>query len=51
MPLPEKNAGTLTPETYWAIVNFMLVAHGVAVPAGGVNPQNAGTVKLKGAAP
>jgi mono/diheme cytochrome c family protein len=51
MPLPEKKAGTLSPEAYWAIVNFMLVAHGVAVPAGGVNPQNAGTVKLEGAAP
>jgi hypothetical protein len=46
MPLPEKKAGSLTPEAYWAIVNFMLVAHGVRVPTGGVNPQNASTVKL-----
>jgi hypothetical protein len=46
MPLPDKLAGSLPPEDYWAIVNFMLLAHGVALPAGGVTPQNASTVKL-----
>jgi len=51
MPLPEKRAGSLSPEAYWSIVNFMLLAHGVAVPEGGVTPDNAGTVKLKASAP
>lgn len=47
MPMPPDKAGTLTAEEYWAIVNFMLLAHGVAVPPGGVNAQNAGSVKLQ----
>jgi hypothetical protein len=51
MPLPEKKAGSLTPEAYWSIINFMLAAHGVLLPAGGVNAQNASTVKLASAAP
>jgi hypothetical protein len=51
MPLPEKMAGTLKPEEYWAILNFMLVAHGVSVPESGVNRENAKTVKLRVTAP
>jgi hypothetical protein len=51
MPLPEKRAGSLSPEAYWSIVNFMLVAHGVEVPSGGVTPGNAAGVKLKAPAP
>jgi hypothetical protein len=51
MPLPEKRAGSLSPEVYWSIVKFMLVAHGVAVPQGGVTTENAGSVKLKTATP
>lgn len=51
MPLPKNKIGTLPPEEYWAIIDFMLVAHGVPVPAGGVNPENASTVKLQVAAP
>ena len=51
MPLPEKRAGSLSPEAYWSIVNFMLLAHGVAVPAEGVSPANAATVKLEGSTP
>ena len=47
MPLPKSQAGTLTPEEYWAIVNYMLLAHGVAVPAGGVTESNAKTVALR----
>lgn len=46
MPLPKERAGSLSPEDYWAIINFMLVAHGVQVPPEGVNPQNAAVVKL-----
>jgi len=46
MPLPKSRAGTLTPEEYWAITSFMLVAHGSAVPDGGVTATNAGSVEI-----
>jgi mono/diheme cytochrome c family protein len=46
MPLPKEKAGSLSAEGYWAIVNFMLRAHGVAVPPEGVTAANAGSVKL-----
>ena len=46
MPLPEKKAGSLKPEEYWAIINFMLSAHGVQLPAEGVTPANAASLKL-----
>ena len=47
MPLPANSAGTLKPEEYWAIVNYMLIAHGVAVPAEGVTEANAKTVNMQ----
>ena len=47
MPLPKSQAGTLKPEEYWAIVNYMLIAHGVNVPAGGVTDANAKSVALR----
>ena len=47
MPLPRSKAGSLKPDEYWAIVNYMLVAHGVAVPEGGVNEGNAKSVPLR----
>jgi mono/diheme cytochrome c family protein len=46
MPRPAEKAGSLPSDDYWAIVNFMLIAHGVEVPPGGVNSQNASSVKL-----
>ncbi len=46
MPLPTDQAGSLSEEEYWAIINFMLRAHGVSVPPAGVNAQNASSVKL-----
>jgi cytochrome c len=46
MPLPKSRAGTLKPEEYWAITNFMLLAHGSAVPAGGLTPENAASVQI-----
>ena len=46
MPLPKSRAGTLKPEEYWAIVNFMLIAHGSAVPDGGLNAGNAASVPI-----
>jgi hypothetical protein len=51
MPLPAAKAGSLSAEQYWAIINFMLVAHGVQVPPEGVTEKNAGTVKLQVASP
>lgn len=46
MPLPAQKAGSLSPEHYWAIVSFMLLAQGVALPAEGVTPKNASSLKL-----
>lgn len=46
MPLPKKRAGTLGPEEYWAILNFILAAHGTRLPEGGVTPSNASTVEI-----
>jgi mono/diheme cytochrome c family protein len=46
MPLPAQKAGSLSPEQYWAIINFVLVAHGVRVPPEGVTAGNASSVKL-----
>ena len=39
MPLPKSKAGSLTPEQYWAVVNFMLVSHGVNVPQEASPPE------------
>jgi mono/diheme cytochrome c family protein len=44
--MPFKAAGSLRPEEYWSILNFMLFAHGAVVPADGVNATNASTVQL-----
>jgi mono/diheme cytochrome c family protein len=46
MPLPKSRAGSLKPEEYWAITSFMLLAHGSAVPEGGLTPQNAASVQI-----
>lgn len=46
MPLPKSRAGSLKPEEYWAITNFMLVAHGSSVPEGGITAENAGSVQI-----
>jgi len=44
--MPQKAAGSLKPEEYWSILNFMLMAHGVAVPNGGINASNANAVTI-----
>lgn len=46
MPLPKSRAGSLKPEEYWAITNFMLLAHGSAVPAEGISDKNASSVPI-----
>jgi mono/diheme cytochrome c family protein len=47
MPLPHSKAGSLKPEQYWAVVNFMLLGNGVSVPPGGVRAANAANVPLR----
>lgn len=49
MPLPKSRAGSLKPDQYWAITNFMLLAHGSNVPEGGVNEGNAASVPISAA--
>ena len=44
---PGDEAGTLKPQEYWAVVNFVLTAHGAALPEGGVGPQNASSVSIE----
>lgn len=44
--MPMNKPGSLEPEQYWAILTFILTAHGVAVPDGGINPQNAASIPL-----
>jgi len=46
MPLPADKVGSLSAEQYWAVINFMLLAHGVQVPPEGVTAANARSVKL-----
>jgi mono/diheme cytochrome c family protein len=46
MPMPPRVAGSLNPQEYWAILNFMLMSHGAAVPASGVNEANAASILL-----
>jgi hypothetical protein len=46
MPATKGEAGTLKPEEYWAVANFILVADGAVVPAGGVNAANASSVPV-----
>lgn len=46
MPPSEAQREALSPEDYWAIVNFMLHAHGVTLPPEGVSEKNAASVKL-----
>ena len=43
---PLKAAGSLKTEEYWAILNFMLTAHGVAMPQGGLSGANASSVAV-----
>jgi mono/diheme cytochrome c family protein len=45
--MPARSPGSLSAEQYWAIINFMALAHEVAVPPGGINADNANLVKLQ----
>jgi cytochrome c len=43
----KKRAEWVAPDDYWALVTFMLAAHGSAVPAGGINADNASSVTIQ----
>ena len=46
MPPSQKKRDQISAQDYWAIINFMLLAHGVEVPEVGVTEENAHLVKL-----
>jgi mono/diheme cytochrome c family protein len=46
MPKPQARIGSLKAEEYWAVVNFILTAHGVTLPQEGVTPANAKSVAI-----
>ena len=46
MPRPSERIVSLSPEEYWAVVNYLLIATGAPVPASGVNAGNASTIPV-----
>jgi mono/diheme cytochrome c family protein len=42
-----KRAGQLKPDEYWAVVNYMLLAHGTTAPDSGINEGNAASVSVQ----
>ncbi len=46
MPLPKAQAGSLSEPDYWAIVSFLVAAHGRDLPPGGLSKDNAASVSL-----
>jgi mono/diheme cytochrome c family protein len=47
MPRGKDRAGSLPQADYWAVVNYVLLAHGSKVPAEGVNAGNAAAVPIE----
>lgn len=45
--MPLKAAGKLRPDEYWAILNFMMLAHGAPVPPEGISSSNASKVPVQ----
>lgn len=43
---PDASQGQLNPPDLWALVTFVLIAHGSQVPAGGVTPENASHIAI-----
>jgi mono/diheme cytochrome c family protein len=43
---PNDSLRSLTPADLWAVVTFMLIAHGSQVPAAGVTAENAATILI-----
>lgn len=46
MPKPSRSAGTLKSDEYWAILNFMMISHGLQIPEGGITEANSASVPL-----
>jgi mono/diheme cytochrome c family protein len=44
--MPKTHPGQLKPDSYWAVVSFLLAAQGASVPAGGVSPANASSITI-----
>jgi hypothetical protein len=44
--MPKGRASDLKPADHWAVVSFMLAAQGATLPAGGVGPANASSVRI-----
>jgi mono/diheme cytochrome c family protein len=43
---PDARQGPQSPPDVWALVTFVLIAHGSQVPAGGVTPENASGISI-----
>jgi hypothetical protein len=43
----KKRAEWVAPDDYWAVVTFMLAAHGSDMPTGGINADNASSVTIQ----
>jgi hypothetical protein len=46
MPPDEEARAALTADDYWALINFLLLSRGAAVPSEGVTDRTAAAVKL-----
>lgn len=46
MPPSEEARALMTPDDYWALVNFILLSRHIVMPSGGVTVNNANSVKL-----
>lgn len=46
MPAPYVSEGSLSEPEYWAVLNYILTAHGVSLPEGGVDASNAERVSI-----
>jgi mono/diheme cytochrome c family protein len=48
MPMGRSRAGQLRPDQYWAVLTYMLTAHGAKVPDSGINQGNASSIPVQG---
>jgi len=44
--MPKGHVADVKPADQWAVVSFMLAAQGTTLPAGGVGPANAGSIRI-----
>jgi mono/diheme cytochrome c family protein len=48
MPMGRSRAGQLKPDQYWAVLTYILMAHGAKVPDSGINERNASSIPVQG---